>query len=53
MENVEINAKDIMKQMTIGLKIKGVKVALFRMKMATLLMRLSAFIAGTGIEIEE
>ena len=53
MANVEINAKDIMKQMTLSVKIKGIKVASFRVKMAMLLIKLSAFIAGTGIEIEE
>jgi hypothetical protein len=47
-----VNLNAMAKDITLKVKIKGVKRFLFRLKVAEWLIRLGAFVAGMGIVIE-
>jgi len=49
----DIKASDIMGNITICVRITGLKVMGFRLFIVRQLLRLSAFVSGTGIEFEE
>lgn len=53
MEMPAINVNDVLKDITVKVKIKGTKKIKTRLMVAQYLFRLGAWVAGMGIEIDQ
>ena len=49
---VEIKAGDLMKRVTLHVRVTGMRTLKIRLRIAILLMRLAAKVAGMGIQVE-